>query len=104
MQKIYTFGYANCNFVKYSSDYSDKTGSSWFYSKDETANFNADNRDNNAFNSFKYKAKLLGNTEADGANGILRNTTITVPLKYLSNFWRSLERPLINCKVELKLK
>ena len=30
--------------------------------------------------------------------------TIAVPLKYLSNFWRSLDIPLINCKVELKLQ
>ena len=29
---------------------------------------------------------------------------IAVPLKYLSNFWRSLEMPLINCKIELSLK
>ena len=51
--------------------------------------------------------KLLGNTvaqsAANAANGILRNTTIAVPLKYLSNFWRSLKIPLLNCKVELKL-
>ena len=51
-----------------------------------------------------YQAKLLENTEADGANGILKIATIAVPLKYLSNFRRSLEMPLINCKVELKLK
>ena len=36
----------------------------------------------------KNKVKLLENTEVDGANGILRNTTITVPLKHLSNFWQ----------------
>ena len=60
--------------------------------------------DNNAFKSFKYKAKLLGNTEPHGADKILKNTTIAVPLKYLSNFWRSFEMLLINCKVELKLK
>ena len=48
--------------------------------------------------------KLLKNTGADGANGILRNATIAMPLKYLSTTWRSLEIPLINCKVELKLK
>ena len=60
------------------------------------------NTDN--FNSFKYKTKLLENTGADGANRILRNATIAVPLKYLSNIWKSLEMPLINCKVELKLK
>ena len=33
-----------------------------------------------------------------------KNATIPVPLKYLSKFWRSLEIPLINCKIELKLK
>ena len=56
--------------------------------------------DNNA-PSFKYKANLIGNTEANGAkNGV----KIAVPLKYLSNFWRILEMPLINCKVELSLK
>ena len=35
-------------------------------------------------------------------NEVLRNSTISVPLKFLSNFWRSLEMSLINCKVELK--
>ena len=55
--------------------------------------------DNNA-PSFKYKANLIGNTENNGTkNGV----KIAVPLKYLSNFWRSLEIPLINCKVELSL-
>ena len=52
-----------------------------------------------------YKAKLLENTVAQPApnseNGILRNATIALPLKYLSNFWRSLEMPLVNCKTEL---
>ena len=47
---------------------------------------------------------MLKNTVADGANGILRNRKIAVPLKNLSNFWRSLEISLINCKVELTLK
>ena len=56
--------------------------------------------DNNA-PSFKYKANLIGNTENNGTkNGV----KIAVPLKYLSNFWRSLEMPLINCKIELLLK
>ena len=55
--------------------------------------------DNNA-PSFKYKANLIGNTENNGTkNGV----KIAVPLKYLSNFWRSLEMPLINCKIELSL-
>ena len=65
---------------------------------------NADIANTNNFKSFRYNAKSLENTEPDGANGILKNATIVVPLKYLSNFWRSLEMPLINCKVKLKLK
>ena len=72
------------NLLEYSSNYSDAAGSFRFYSKDEATNFNANIEDDNAFKSFKYKAKLLRNTEADGANGI--------------------EMRLINCKVELKLK
>ena len=92
------------NLLKYNSDYSDTTGRLWFYSKDEATNFNADTEDNNNFKSFKYKAKLLENTEINGANRILKNAIIAVLLKYLSNFWKTLEMPLINCKVELKLK
>ena len=34
----------------------------------------------------------------------LKNATISVQLKYLSDFWRSYELPLTNCKVELKRK
>ena len=96
------------NLIEYSSNYSETKGSLWFYSKDEGTDFNADVANTNDFKSFKYKAKLLENTAAqpasNQANGILKNATIAVSLKYLSNFWRSLEIPLINCKVELKLK
>ena len=50
-----------------------------------------------------YEIKLVGETEVQPApynnNGILKNTTISVPLIYLRNFWRSLEIPLINCKI-----
>ena len=69
----------------------------------KATNFNANIDDNNTFESFKYKTKLLGNTEAYGVNVILRNTNIAVPLKCISDFWRLLEVFLINCKVELKL-
>ena len=34
---------------------------------------------------------------------ITKNFEITVPLKYLSNFWRTIEMPLINCKINLIL-
>ena len=72
--------------------------------KNEATDFNADIANTNNFKYFIYKDKLLENTEANGANAVLKNETIAVPLKYLSNFWRSLKMPLINCKVELKLK
>ena len=78
----------------------------WFNSKDEATNFNADIANDNGFKSFEYKAKILRNTTAqadNAANGALKNSTIAVLLKYLSNFWRSLKM-LINCKTELKLK
>ena len=63
-----------------SSKYSYTTGSLWFYSKDEAFNCNT------YIKYFKYKAKLLQNAGTNGANGILRNGTMTVPLKYLSIF------------------
>ena len=95
-----------CNLIEYSSNYSETTGSLWFYSEDEATNSAPDIVNDNNFTSFKYKAKLLGNTAAQlaqsAASEILKNTTTVVPLKYLSNFWRLLEMPLINCKVELK--
>ena len=59
---------------------------------------------NNSSSSIKCKSNLIGNTDADGANRKKENVKIAVPLKYLSNFWRSLEIPLINCKVELSLR
>ena len=55
--------------------------------------------------SFKYKAALVGKTvdAVGGTNSSVKDAKIVVPLKYLSNFWRSLEMPLINCKVYLEL-
>ena len=56
------------NLIEYSANYSETTGSLCFYLKDEATNFNVDIANNNNFQSFEYKAKLLGNTEADGNN------------------------------------
>ena len=53
----------------------------------------------NATDSFNFKTEITGQTNN---NGII-NVEIMVPLKYLSNFWRTLEMPLINCEVELIL-
>ena len=81
--------------LQYSSNYSNTTSSLWFYSKDKAINFHDNFADNVAFESYQYKTKLVGETEAQPApnnnNGILKNATIFDPLKYLSNFWRSLE-------------
>ena len=90
------------NFIEYSDNYSDTSGSLWQFKRDEIiGNINLTN---NNSSSFKYKSNLIGNTDADGANRKKEGVKIVVPLKYLSNFWRSLEMPLINCKVELSLK
>ena len=55
--------------------------------------------------SFKYKAALSGKTANDvkNTNSSVKDAKIIAPLKCLSNFWRSLEMPLINCKVYLEL-
>ena len=50
--------------------------------------------------SFNFKTKITGQTNDDGR---IDNVKIMVPSKYLSNFWRTLEMPLINCKFELIL-
>ena len=78
------------NMIECSSNYSEMKSSLWFYSKDKTINFDNDIANTVDFISFKYNAKLLENTEASEMLGILRNATIVVPLKYPSNFWRSL--------------
>ena len=88
------------NMIEYSDNYSDTSGSLWGFKWNEIDN-NADVSNDDNAPSFKYKASNISNTENNGTkNGV----KIAVPLKYLSNFWRSLEMPLINCKVELSLK
>ena len=88
------------NLIEYSDNYSDTSGRLWNFKRDEIINNEGVTNDNNA-PSFKYKANVIGNTENNGTkNGV----EIAVPLKYLSNFWRSLEIPLINFQVELSLK
>ena len=88
------------NVIEYSDNYSDILGSLWGFKRDDVVNnANVTNNDNTPL--FKYKASFITNAEADRTeNGV----KIAVPLKYLSNFWRSLEIPLINSKVEVSLK
>ena len=85
------------NLIEYSDNYSDNSGSLWDFKRDEIVD-NADVTNDNNAPSFNYKANLIGNTKT---NGTKKGVKIAVTLKYLSNFWRSLEMPLINCKVEL---
>ena len=59
------------NLTEHSSNFSEAKRNWWFYSKDEATNFNGDIANDNNFKFFKFKAKLLGNTKADGTNGIL---------------------------------
>ena len=92
------------NLIEYSDNYSDTSGRLWQFKRDEVPANNADLTINNS-QSFKYKAALLGKTAnaVNNTNSSVKDAKIVVPLKYLSNFWRSLEMPLINCKVRLEL-
>ena len=90
------------NLIEYSDNYSDASGSLWNFKRDEI--IRNINLTNNNSSSFKCKSNLIGSTDADEANRKKENVNIAVPLKYLSNFWRSLEMPLINCKIGLLLK
>ena len=91
------------NLIEYSDDYQDSSATLYQYKRDEPpetdaiADLTVDNS-----SSFKYKISLLGNpVVAD--NKARRSIKVVVPLKYLSNFFRSLEMPLINCKIKLNL-
>ena len=88
------------NLIEYSDNYSDTSGSLWGFKRDEIVN-NADVTNNDNAPSFKYKESRTTDTEA---NGTKNRAKIAVPLKYFSNFWRSLEMPLISCRVELSLR
>ena len=95
------------NLIEYSDNYQDSSATLYQYKRDEPPEDDAvaDLTANNS-NSFKYKIKLSGNIpqlDADAARIGRLNVKIVVPLKYLSNFFRSLEIPLTNCKIKLNL-
>ena len=91
------------NLIEYSDNYQDSSATLYQYKRDELPEANAiDDLTVDNSNSFKYKVSLLGNpVVAD--NIAKRSVKVVVPLKYLSNFFRSLEMPLINCKIKLNL-
>ena len=91
------------NLIEYSNNYSKTTESLWQYCKDIPAR-DANNiieafTAGNTTDSFNFKAKITDRTRYDGT----KDVEIIVPLKYLSNFWGTLEIPLINCEVDLIL-
>ena len=92
------------NLIEYSYNYSKTSGSLWQYCKEIPAVNNVGDvvafNGANATDSFNFKTKIIGETNDDGT---IDSVEIMVPLKYLSNFWRTLEMPLINCEVELIL-
>ena len=104
------------NLLEYSYNYADSSGSLWQFKRGEQNTINAGNYDNvtNDSLSFKYKSSLLeglifinvaANINPDIANAhrLFTNAKMVVPLKYLSKFFRSLEMPIINCKINLEL-
>ena len=116
------------NLLEYSKNYKKTIGSFYNYYRDELdddADFN-NFANNNVVSSsaFQYKSKLLGNTydvnstndppAGGGARPVNPNydanrsgrkeVVLVVPLKYLGNFWRTLNIPLISCEVSLELK
>ena len=89
------------NLLEYSKNYKKATGSLWNYYRDEPSNPLSSNS-----KSFKYQTSITGSAGKEGydANKVGKNETeVVIPLKHLSNFWRSLNTPLINCEVELIL-
>ena len=82
------------NLIEYSDNYAKTSGSLWQYFRDEPD----DNLEDSE--SFKSKINIRVKTPDDNKE---KNVEIMVPLKYLTNFWRTLEMPLINCEVKLDL-
>ena len=80
------------NLIEYSDNYVKTSGSLWQYYRDEPNNNSANSE------SFKFKVNITGKTPAADNE---KDVEIMVPLKYLSNFWKTLEMPLINSEVNL---
>ena len=91
------------NIIEHSDNYSLTSGSLWQYCKEIPAVDNdgdiVDFNGANATDSFNFKTRITRQTNNDG----IMNVEIMVPLKYFSNFRRTVEMPLTNCEVELML-
>ena len=104
------------NLLEYSKNYRKTIGSLYNYYRDELSDDNNPNNFPNTnvvnSNTFKYKDKITGDTYnvTEGAAGHnakrvgKQDVELAIPLKYLGNFWRALNIPLISCEVFLELK
>ena len=104
------------NLLEYSKNYKKTVGSFCNYYRDELSEDDNNNNflNNNVVNSdaFKYKNEIIGNTYKVGAAVAgydankegTQKIELAIPLKYLGNFWRALNMPLISCEVSLELK
>ena len=84
------------NLLEYSKNYKKTTGSLRNCYRDKPSNPLSSNSE-----SFKYETSIVGKTPEN--NYSLTGAKVVIPLKHLSNFWRSLNISLINCEVELIL-
>ena len=93
------------NLIEYSDNYLDTSENSWQFKRDEQNlnNGNPANVTTADSSSFKYKSSLTAKSTPFNNNRVLKDVKVAVPLKYLGNFWRSLERPLINSEIHLQL-
>ena len=91
------------NLIEYPDNYQDSSATLYQNKRNEPPEDNAmDDLTAHNSSSFKYKISLLGDENV--VRGIVGlNVKVVVPLKYLINFFRSLEMPLINCKIKLNL-
>ena len=104
------------NLLEYRKNYRKTIGSLFNYYKDKLSDDNNPNNflNNNVVNSsaFKYKNKITGNTYNIAAGAVghdvnrvgKQDVELAIPLKYLGNFWRAINIPLISCEVSLELK
>ena len=83
-----------CDLIEYSNNYSETSRNLWQYYRDYS------NDNIRQSESFNFKIKITGKTPAAGSTN---DVEIAVPLKNLSNFWRTLELPLIDCEINLIL-
>ena len=90
------------NLLEYSKNYRKTTGSLYNYYRDELSDDT--NPDNNQFNNIKVVNSNTFKYKNNANNQSTKDIELAIPLKYLGNFWRALNIPLISCEVSLELK